>query len=54
MAPEQLEVYVTNYPATTAKWQVSNEGGSRPSWSAAGKLLPSGLGWCAEACPWVA
>jgi hypothetical protein len=39
ISPEQLEVYVTNYPAATAKWQVSNEGGSRPSWSAAGKQL---------------
>jgi hypothetical protein len=33
------EVYVTSYPAATAKWQVSTEGGSKPSWSADGKQL---------------
>jgi hypothetical protein len=32
-------VYVTNYPAATAKWQLSTEGGSRPSWSADGRQL---------------
>jgi dipeptidyl aminopeptidase/acylaminoacyl peptidase len=32
-------VYVTSYPAATAKWQVSTEGGSKPSWSADGKQL---------------
>ena len=33
------EVYVTSYPAATAKWQVSTEGGSSPSWSADGRQL---------------
>jgi Tol biopolymer transport system component len=33
------EVYVTNYPAGTAKWQVSSEGGSKPMWSADGRQL---------------
>ena len=33
------EVYVTSYPAATAKWQVSTEGGSLPSWSADGRQL---------------
>ena len=33
------EVYVTSYPAATAKWQVSTGGGSNPSWSADGKQL---------------
>ena len=33
------EVYVTNYPTATAKWQVSTEGGSKPSWSADGRQL---------------
>jgi len=32
-------VYVTDYPAATAKWQVSTEGGFSPSWSADGKQL---------------
>jgi eukaryotic-like serine/threonine-protein kinase len=33
------EVYVTNYPAATAKWQVSTGGGLRPFWSADGRQL---------------
>jgi Tol biopolymer transport system component len=33
------EVYVTSYPGASAKWQVSTEGGSSPSWSADGKQL---------------
>jgi len=33
------EVYVTSHPAATAKWQVSTEGGSSPSWSADGRQL---------------
>ena len=33
------EVYVTNYPAATAKWQVSTGGGARPFWSADGRQL---------------
>jgi hypothetical protein len=33
------EVYVTSYPAASAKWQVSTEGGSSPSWSADGRQL---------------
>jgi len=33
------EIYVTNYPAATAKWQVSTTGGATPAWSADGKLL---------------
>jgi Tol biopolymer transport system component len=33
------EVYVTDYPAATAKWQVSTGGGSAPSWSADGRQL---------------
>jgi Tol biopolymer transport system component len=35
----KLEVYVTSYPAATAKWQVSTTGGSRPSWSPDGRQL---------------
>ena len=33
------EVYVTSYPAATAKWQVSTAGGSKPMWSADGRQL---------------
>jgi eukaryotic-like serine/threonine-protein kinase len=33
------EVYVTSYPAATAKWQVSTGGGSTPWWSADGRQL---------------
>jgi len=33
------EVYVQAYPATGAKWQVSKDGGSRPSWRRDGKEL---------------
>jgi Tol biopolymer transport system component len=33
------EVYVTSYPAATAKWQISTAGGSRPQWSPDGKKL---------------
>jgi hypothetical protein len=32
-------VYVTSYPAATAKWQVSTEGGISPWWSADGRQL---------------
>ncbi len=35
----RFEVYATNYPAATAKWQVSTQGGTRPSWSADGRRL---------------
>jgi eukaryotic-like serine/threonine-protein kinase len=35
----RFEVYVTSYPAATAKWQVSTTGGSRPSWSPDGRQL---------------
>jgi serine/threonine-protein kinase len=35
----RLEVYVTSYPAATAKWQVSTTGGSRPWWSPDGRQL---------------
>jgi eukaryotic-like serine/threonine-protein kinase len=35
----RLEVYVTAFPNPGAKWQVSNGGGSSPSWSADGKQL---------------
>jgi len=33
------EIYVTNYPAATAKWQVSTAGGLGPAWSADGRQL---------------
>ena len=33
------EVYVTSYPAATAKWQVSTGGGAKPAWSADGRQL---------------
>jgi Tol biopolymer transport system component len=33
------EVYVTAFPGPGGKWQVSNGGGSSPSWSADGKQL---------------
>jgi Tol biopolymer transport system component len=35
----RAEIYVTNYPAATAKWQVSTEGGRMPYWSADGKSI---------------
>jgi eukaryotic-like serine/threonine-protein kinase len=34
-----FEIYVTNYPAATAKWQVSTSGGTRPFWSSDGRQL---------------
>ena len=34
-----FEIYVTNYPAASAKWQVSTGGGTRPFWSADGRQL---------------
>ncbi|MEO6259966.1 MAG: protein kinase, partial [Thermoanaerobaculia bacterium] len=33
------EIYVTNYPAASTKWQVSTGGGTRPSWSSDGRQL---------------
>jgi len=35
----RYEVYVTAFPGPGGKWQVSNGGGSHPSWSADGKQL---------------
>jgi serine/threonine protein kinase/Tol biopolymer transport system component len=35
----RFEVYVTAFPDPGGKWQVSNGGGSSPSWSADGKQL---------------
>jgi Tol biopolymer transport system component len=35
----RAEIYVTNFPAATAKWQVSAEGGRTPYWSADGKAI---------------
>jgi len=35
----RTEIYVTNFPAATAKWQVSTEGGRTPYWSADGKAI---------------
>jgi eukaryotic-like serine/threonine-protein kinase len=35
----RYEVYVTAFPGPGGKWQVSNGGGSSPSWSADGKQL---------------
>jgi Tol biopolymer transport system component len=35
----RFEVYVTAFPGPGGKWQVSNGGGSLPSWSADGKQL---------------
>jgi Tol biopolymer transport system component len=35
----RFEVYVTAFPGPGGKWQVSNGGGSSPSWSADGKQL---------------
>jgi Tol biopolymer transport system component len=35
----RAEIYVTNYPAATAKWQVSSGGGIRPFWSSDGRQL---------------
>jgi eukaryotic-like serine/threonine-protein kinase len=35
----RAEIYVTNFPAATAKWQVSADGGRTPYWSADGKAL---------------
>ncbi len=33
------EIYVTNFPAATARWQVSTEGGRVPYWSADGRAI---------------
>ncbi len=33
------EIYVTDFPAGSAKWQVSTGGGAEPAWSADGKTL---------------
>jgi serine/threonine protein kinase/Tol biopolymer transport system component len=33
------EVYVTSFPATAGKWQISSAGGSQPRWSGDGKEL---------------
>ncbi|MEO6258964.1 MAG: protein kinase [Thermoanaerobaculia bacterium] len=38
-ATGRAEVYVTNYPSASGKWQVSTNGGERPFWSADGKQL---------------
>ncbi len=35
----RFEVYVTAFPSPGGKWQVSNGGGSSPSWSADGKQI---------------
>ncbi|HEV7238438.1 MAG TPA: protein kinase [Thermoanaerobaculia bacterium] len=35
----RAEIYVTNFPAATAKWQVSTEGGRTPYWSADGRAI---------------
>jgi eukaryotic-like serine/threonine-protein kinase len=35
----RYEVYVTSFPGPGGKWQVSNGGGTSPSWSADGKQL---------------
>jgi dipeptidyl aminopeptidase/acylaminoacyl peptidase len=35
----RYEVYVTAFPGPGGKWQISNGGGSSPSWSADGKQL---------------
>ena len=40
----RAEVYVTAFPDPGGKWQVSNGGGSNPSWSADGKQLYYGIG----------
>jgi Tol biopolymer transport system component len=33
------EIYVTNYPSASAKWQISTAGGFAPFWSADGKQI---------------
>jgi len=38
------EVYVTAFPGSGGKWQVSNGGGAAPSWSADGKQLYYAIG----------
>ena len=35
----RAEIYVTNFPAATARWQVSTEGGRTPYWNADGKAI---------------
>lgn len=35
----RAEIYVTNFPAATARWQVSTEGGRMPYWSADGRAI---------------
>jgi Tol biopolymer transport system component/predicted Ser/Thr protein kinase len=35
----RAEIYVTNFPNATAKWQVSTTGGRAPYWSADGKAI---------------
>jgi Tol biopolymer transport system component len=40
----RFEVYVTAFPDAGGKWQVSNGGGSSPSWSADGKQLYYAIG----------
>jgi Tol biopolymer transport system component len=35
----RAEIYVTNFPEATARWQVSTEGGRTPYWSADGKAI---------------
>jgi eukaryotic-like serine/threonine-protein kinase len=35
----RAEVYVTNFPQPTGKWQISTSGGNQPRWSRDGKAL---------------
>jgi Tol biopolymer transport system component len=35
----RAEIYVTNFPEATARWQVSTEGGRTPYWSADGTAI---------------
>jgi len=35
----RAEIYVTNFPEATARWQVSTEGGRSPYWSADGRTI---------------
>jgi predicted Ser/Thr protein kinase len=35
----RAEIYVTNFPEATARWQVSTEGGRTPYWSADGRII---------------
>ena len=34
-----MEIYVTDFPNATRKWQVSRDGGSSPSWSTDGREI---------------